>query len=243
MEFSTLNESDLHKSLKILYSETQEGITEVSRDGYIYDIVTNSNEIIEIQTKNLSKLLPKILNTIESGYNVKLVHPVVISKRIDLYSQNGTLIYSRKSPKKGSLYTLFDELTGIYPVLLNPKFSLDVIEINMIEERLKLDEKVQSKNKQRRFRKDWIKTNKKLDKILNIRTFKSKEDYLKLLPEGLNKNFCAKDLAIKFENNKIISNKILNYSHLILWVFLHMNIIEYIETKERRKYYKIKQKD
>ena len=56
MGFSTINESNLHHSLKVLYSEIYQGETEVEQDGYIYDIVSKNGNIIEIQTKNLSKL-------------------------------------------------------------------------------------------------------------------------------------------------------------------------------------------
>ena len=60
MGFSTLNESKLHNSLKILYQELYEGQTEVEQDGHVYDIVTKNENVIEIQTKNLAKLLPKM---------------------------------------------------------------------------------------------------------------------------------------------------------------------------------------
>ena len=83
MGFSTLNESKLHNSLKILYQELYEGQTEVEQDGHVYDIVTKNGNVIEIQTKNLAKLLPKILDTIEKGHNVKLVHPIPLVTRIE----------------------------------------------------------------------------------------------------------------------------------------------------------------
>ena len=84
MGFSTLNESKLHNSLKILYQEIYDGQTETEQDGFIYDIVTKNGNIIEIQTKNLAKLLPKILKTTENGHNIKLIHPVPITTRIEL---------------------------------------------------------------------------------------------------------------------------------------------------------------
>ena len=74
MVFSTLNESNLHNSLKILYQEIYEGKIEVEQDGHVYDIVTKNGNVIEIQTKNLAKLLPKILDTIEKGHNVYVLN-------------------------------------------------------------------------------------------------------------------------------------------------------------------------
>ena len=229
MQFSTLNESDLHNSIKILYSETYEGTTEVEQDGHIYDIVTKNGNVIEIQTANLAKLLPKIEDSISKKHNVKLVHPVCITKRIALYDNKGTLISKRKSPKKGNIFDIFKELTGIYTLLLNPHFSLEIVEIEMTEVRLRTDNLVQTLNKRRRFRKNWIKTNKKLDSILNTRIFNSKEDYTNLLPP-LPENFCAKDLnkAAKISNG-----------NLVLWVLVRMGVIAQTEKKGNTKYYKI----
>lgn len=239
MPFSTLNESSLHNSLKTLYCTIYDGQTEVEMDGHIYDILTKNGNVIEIQTRNLSKLLPKILDTIEKGHNVKLVHPIVITRRILLKDKSGNKISNRKSPKKGCIYDIFDELTGIYPVLLDPHFSLEIVEIEMTEERIRTDQNVQSKNKRRRFRRNWNKTNKKLDKILNTHIFNSLNDYLALLPENLPSEFCAKDLDKELKNNLKIPSKTRANSHLIIWVFKHMNIIKETGVKNRSHYYTI----
>ena len=171
MGFSTLNESKLHNSLKILYQEIYEGQTEVEQDGHIYDIVSKNGNVIEIQTKNLAKLLPKILDTIEKGHNVKLVHPIPLSRTIETCDADGKIISRRKSPKKGSIYDIFRELTGIYPLMTNPHFSLEIVEIEMTEERIRTDQPVQSKNGRRRFRRNWNKSGKRLEEIINTRRF------------------------------------------------------------------------
>ena len=239
MSFSTLNESSLHKSLKILYQEIYDGETEVSRDGYIYDIITNNGNAIEIQTKNLSKLLPKILTTIENGHNIKLIHPVIITNRIELKDEDGNIISRRKSPKKGHILDIFNELTGIYPVLANPHFSLETVEIEMTEERIRTKEPVQSKNGRRRFRRDWIKSGKRLETILNTRRFSKAEDYIKLLPQ-LPSPFCAKDLKKALSESDGVPKRIAQNPHLILWVLAHADFIEESEVKNRSKYYIVK---
>ncbi len=231
MEFSTLNESKLHHSLKVLYQELYEGDTEVEQDGHVYDIVTKNGNIIEIQTKNLSKLLPKILDTIEKGHNVKLVHPLPLSTSIELKNEEGNIISKRKSPKKGSIYDIFRELTSIYPLMTNPHFSLEVVEIEMTEERVRTSEPVQSKNGRRRFRRNWLKTGKRLDSIINTRRFSNADDYLKLLPP-LPQPFCAKDLKTALDKMQNIPKRSIN-AHLILWVLSHAGLIERTETKKR----------
>lgn len=236
MEFSTLNESKLHNSLKILYQEIYEGKTETEQDGFIYDIVTKKGNIIEIQTKNLATLLPKILKTIENGHNIKVIHPIPVITRIELKDEDGNIISKRKSPKKGSIYSIFRELTGIYPLITNPHFSLEVVEIEMTEERVRTDQPVQSKNGRRRFRRNWNKTGKRLDTIINTRRFSKSEDYLKLLP-ALPQTFCAKDLRNAISEQKALPACTANEAHLILWVLSHAGLIEQTETKGKTKYY------
>lgn len=230
MQFSTLNESSLHKSLKIIYSEIYDGQTEVKKYNHVYDIITKKGNAIEIQTKNLSKLLPKIYDTIQKGHNIKLVHPVILENTIELYDSQNNLLSKRKSPKKQNIYSIFKELTGIYEVLLNRHFSLEIVYIKMTETRMRTLENVQSQNKRRRFKKNWIKTNKRLEEIVETKHFNSKDDYLKLLPE-LPDTFSSKDLEEK------IGKK--NNPNLILWVFAHMNIIKHVESQGRKKFYRI----
>lgn len=236
MGFSTLNESKLHNSLKILYQEIYEGQTEVEQEGHVYDIVSKNGNVIEIQTKNLAKLLPKILDTIEKGRNVKLVHPVPLITRIELQDEEGKIISKRKSPKKGSIYSIFRELTGIYPLLTNPHFSLEIVEIEMTEERVRTNQPVQSKNGRRRFRRNWNKTGKRLDTIINTTRFSKPNDYLKLLPP-LPKPFCAKDLKQALDKAPNIPKHTAD-AHLIIWVLSHAGLIEQVETKDRSKYYR-----
>lgn len=239
-KFSTLNESSLHNTLKIFYATNCDGKMEVEKNGFIYDIFTKDNQAIEIQTKNLSKLSTKIKKTLENGIKITLVYPLVISTKIILTDENGKLIYSRKSSKKGCIYDFLKELTGLYDLLLAKNFSLEVVYINMIEHRVRTEEPIQSKNKQRRFKKNWIKVNKKLDEIIKIEKFNKKEDYLKILPENLPDEFCAKDIRKYFLNEKKVPSRVYNNTNLITWLFYRMGIIEETKTENRSKYFKIK---
>ena len=237
MGFSTLNESKLHNSLKILYQELYEGQVEVEQDGHIYDIVTKKGNVIEIQTKNLAKLLAKILDTIDKGHNVKLIHPIPLITKIELKDEDEKIISKRKSPKKGSIYDIFRELTGIYPLMTNPHFSLEIVEIEMTEERIRTKEPVQSKNSRRRFRRNWLKSGKRLDTIINTRRFSKPQDYLELLPP-LPESFCASDLKKALEAQKNLPSRTAANAHLIIWVLSHAGMIEETEKKGRTKYYR-----
>lgn len=238
-QFSVLNESSLHNTLKIFYAEKTSGKTEVKKNGFIYDIFTNDNQVIEIQTKNLSSLAKKIKKTLENKIKFTLVYPLPISTKIILTDENGKLIYSRISPKKANIYDLLKELTGIYNFLLHENFCLEVIYINMIEHRVRTEELIQSKNNRRRHKKNWIKVNKKLDEIIKIEKFNSKEDYFKLLPKELNDEFCAKDIKELMKKDKNIPSRIYNNANLITWLYFRMEILEETKTENRSKYFKI----
>ncbi|MCR5187374.1 MAG: hypothetical protein K6C97_00455 [Treponema sp.] len=110
----------------------------------------------------------------------------------------------------------------------------------MTEERIKTSEPVQSKNKKRRYKKDWIKSNKYLEEIINTRRFNSKEDYLKLLPSTLKEEFTNKDLRLELEKDKSIPARIYKNPNLISWVLLHMDLLENTKIDKRTKYFKIK---
>ena len=108
----------------------------------------------------------------------------------------------------------------------------------MTEERIRTEQPVQSKNGRRRFRRNWNKTGKRLDTIINTRRFSKAEDYLALLPP-LPENFCAKDLKNAISEEKDQPARAAGNAGLIIWVLVHAGLIDFIETKGRTKYYKI----
>ena len=68
------NESNLHKTLKLFYSDKFNGKTEVPYQKWICDIITESNSIIEIQTSNLQALKEKALSAINDKINFTIIH-------------------------------------------------------------------------------------------------------------------------------------------------------------------------
>ncbi|MBQ0166627.1 MAG: hypothetical protein KBT02_05950 [Treponema sp.] len=225
---NTYNESDLHNTLKHMYTMTYGGHTEVSTGKYVCDVVTDTGDVIEIQTANLGKLYPKIRDLLES-HKVTLVYPLVVEKTIELTDEGGGRISRRKSPKRPNIYSMFDELTGLYPILLHPGFTLEVLSVSVVEHRMRTAEPVQLVNKSRRFRKNWIKTGKSLGEIKGRRTFTGKEDYLALLPASLPESFCANDL---------IETEVGKKARIMLWVFRKMNLVTLEEKRGRCNYYR-----
>lgn len=225
MVINTLNESSLHKTLKEIYALQDGSKTEAEEDGVVYDILNEDGSVIEIQTKNLSKLLAKSLEAIKRR-KITIVHPIIVSKTIETYDKDGKLILRRKSPKKENIYSVFRELTGLYPVLLEENFTLELLEIEMTETRIRTEEKTQSKNKRRRFEKDWVKTGKKLDQIFSKTVLKTRDDYLSLLPSGLNETFTRKEISEKLKQQKRAPASSYQNISLMTWVFEKMGLLE-----------------
>ena len=109
---NTFNESNLHNTLKELYAYKYNGKTEFFDGKYYYDILTSENEVIEIQTKNLSKLLPKLCTILESGKKITLVHPLVITKTIITTDCDNNII---------CFHTFISKLFINYSILLSCK--------------------------------------------------------------------------------------------------------------------------
>ena len=235
---NTYNETDLHKFFKEKYSTTNKGFTEVKVENYICDIFTENSEIIEIQTSSLYKLGPKI-EDLHEKYKIKVVFPFPFFKYIENYSESGELISCKRSPKKNKWINIFTELFGFLPLILEEKAELEIIAISITEKRIKTEKPVQTKNKSRRFLKNWYKIGKSLKEIIEVKTFKNKMDFIKILAEEFlfNKidmnNFTATDLKNFFTKRKL---------YLVISLLHKSGLIEFSKTEKNKKYYKLSKK-
>ena len=234
--FSTLNESALHKSLKIFYAERYGGKTEVQVEQWICDIVCDEKTVIEIQTKSVSSLHRKAAALLARGKKIIIVHPIITRKKIRTFNTSGKEIYAKASPKKESVYSMLRELTGLCDILLHENFSLVCPLVTAEEKRVQTEEPEQSKNGRRRFKKAWQKTDKSLVSIEGEIIFRDKENYIALLPAALPEEFSSAELShfLKKEGKP--------YANLILWLLYKMNLIERTEKKGRLFYYRYRQK-
>lgn len=220
---NTYAESQLHRTLKNLYAADSQGKTEQEVLGKICDIVTEDGSIIEIQTGSLSKLHGK-LGLLLPHYKVKVVYPLVVRKTIETRKKDGVLVSRRKSPKKQCLLDMFSELTAIFPYLLHTNFILEVLEVSVVEHRIKENTPVQLANKSRRFKRDWYKEDKSLEIIHTTHQFASAEDYLALLPKELPETFTIKKASSMLKGRNIPR---------MLWVLRKMGLVEQVGKQGR----------
>ena len=182
----TRNESSLHKTLKFQYTQPY-GKTEVLVGEFVTDGISKSGEIIEVQTGSFAPLVKK-LKEICIMRRVRIVHPVVVSKIIEVYEANGIFLYRRKSPVKGSLWNIFDAL--IHAPLLPLEKNL-VIELAMID-----ITEIRKKDGKGSWRRKGISIQDKVLSAWHERIlFKSPGDYKCFIPFKKGKEFTVSCLA------------------------------------------------
>jgi len=177
----TLNEKPLHADLKRWYAEPGDRI-EVPVNEFTVDIV-RGDLLIEIQTGNLSRIKRK-LTKLTASHAVRLVYPVSRDVWIVRHPGKGR----RKSPRHGSMDSVFEEFVSIAPLLAHPNFSFQVVFIQ--------EEQIRHFDKTRNWRrKGWHVSERRLLQVLNQRLFEKPRDMLALLPKSLCMPFTTEDLA------------------------------------------------
>lgn len=232
---NTYNETELHRTLKEMYAAKYSGKTEIQENGVICDVLCDDPDrtVIEIQTKGLYKLLTKILK-LKDDHKIRVVHPLITNFIIEQYDEAENLISRRKSPKHLSLLDIYDELMGIYPLLNERWFTLEVVPVCCTERRVRTKEPVQLANKSRRIKKNWFKAGRKLDSMQESIIFNGLGSYLDILPPKVQElrngtPFCAKDLA------EAGCGK---HNYRILWVLKKAEAVEPYTKKGRTTYYR-----
>lgn len=180
-----LNERSLHASLKEWYAEPGD-VTEVRLDGYVIDLVRDGR-LIEFQTRNFSSIGRK-LRKLVSTYELHLIHPISSEKWIVKVDPSGERVLSRrKSPRRGKLTDIFDELVRIPDLMSEPGFSLEVVLIQ--EEEVRCDD---GKGSWRR--KGVSITDRRLLDVVERAKFETPRDFLRFLPDSLTDPFSNRDL-------------------------------------------------
>ena len=181
-----LRETALHESLKQIYAEQTQGVTEQSVDGYIIDVVTPS-ELIEIQTGNFSNIKIK-LGRLLTNHHIRVVYPIPVEKTIRLYDRDQLhILRERKSPARGVPAVAGVELMRIPEIVLHPNFILEIVMVKVLEERA--DDGAGSWR-----RKGISILGRTLLEVMDTIIFEGKESYKLLLPATLPERFTHKDL-------------------------------------------------
>lgn len=182
---NTYNEKSLHVQLKDWYARPGDAF-EVPVGRFIIDIVRD-DLLIEIQTRNFSALKKK-LNKLLEDHQVHLVYPVEQEKWLIKLDGKGKPQNRRKSPKRGTIEHVFQELVYVPQLMNHDNFSLEVILIQAEELRK------HSKNRGWR-RKGWMTEERRLLNVVESRQFQNREELLSLIPDDIKSPFTTADLS------------------------------------------------
>jgi hypothetical protein len=180
------NESSLHSAVKTWIAEAGDKF-EVMVDGFVVDIV-RGNLLIEVQTRNFSAIREK-LRSLVKNHKVRLVYPIAERKWITHINQDNSRVKKRRrSPKKGQMIDLFDELIRIPQLVREANFELEVL---MIEE-----EETRCNDGRGSWRRRGVSVkDHHLITVVDSAVFKCKEDFLRFLLADLAQPFTSRQLA------------------------------------------------
>jgi len=181
----TLNEKPLHAALKKWYAQPGDRF-EVTVDGFVIDIV-RGDLLIEVQTRNFAALKRKLLVLVPHR-PVRLVYPIAREKWIVKLARDGSRAHRRKSPKRGVIEHVFEELVSVPQLLANPNFSIEVVFIQ--------EEEIRRYTGGRGWRrKGWKTHERRLLQVVDCHLFETPADMAALIPPDMAEPFTASDIA------------------------------------------------
>ncbi len=176
-----MGEKSVHAVLKYAFEPYADN-HEVPLGGYVADIV-GENGVIEIQTRELWRLKPKLTAFLEYC-PVTVVHPIFTAEWIVRIDPETGEISRRKSPRKRIPFDVLEELSPLRDILVNPRFRLSLI---LLETERQDVGKAGSRKKEHLDRIP-------LDFLGEIR-LETPKDYFQLLPDMGPDEFTAAELA------------------------------------------------
>lgn len=182
----TLGEKTLHAALKAWY-QPNNFYQEIKVGRYVADIVTESGQIMEIQTRSFGAMRKK-LDTFLKEYEVVVVHPLAKIKWVRwIDPETGELSQRRRSPKQAKALEICRELYAIKNYLDRPNLHFLIPLLEVEEYKLKNGWSPDGKKGSTRFERI------PLDMLEQVE-LNEKADYRKLLPQGLPEEFTSQDL-------------------------------------------------
>lgn len=169
----TLNEGALHAQLKQWYRRPGD-LLEQQVGSYVIDLVRGPL-LVEFQTGGFAPLRRK-LGLLAEDHRIRLVAPVALTRRITRLSDDGEILSSRRSPKKGCVHDVFDRLVSIPALLAHPNFELEVLLTHEDEVRVFTPGKAYR-------RRGWVVKGRSLVRVEESLRIRSVGDAAALLPE------------------------------------------------------------
>ncbi len=219
-----MTEYSLHFELKDWYTVSGDQL-EVAVEDFRVDIL-RGKLIIEIQTGNFTAIRKKLIKLLLNN-QVRLVFPIAKLKWIVHMSRSGEFVRRRKSPKKGKLIDVFQELVHAPCLIKNRNFSLEVL---LIEE-----EEVRCSDDAGSWRRRGVSVkDRKLLKVFDRIVFRDNQDFLQFLPKELHGHFTNKVLALKLGIS-------IRFAQKITYCLRKMGVICIVGKKRNEILYQVSQ--
>ena len=203
----TRRERSLHAILKY-WADPEESHHEVSLPCRLVADIYDGQRITEIQTRNFSKLRPKLARLLPL-YEVTILHPIARTKRlIWVDPESGEMSVPRKSPKSGTVWDAFSELYYIRDYLPSPQLSVRLVFLDM--EEYKLLNGWSRDRKKGACRMERIPT-----ALAGEMTLRSPADFAALLPASLPEPFSTADVAKALRISRKRAGRIVNVLYSI----------------------------
>ena len=223
----TLAEKTLHATLKA-YLEPVPEFREQKLGRYVADIF-NEEGIIEIQTRSLASLRPKLRAFCEVA-RVTLVHPVIRRKWVQWVDpEDGSLSEKHRSPKIGTYYDAFWELLFIRDCLTLPNLTFCFLLVDV--EDLRFLDGYGKDRKRRSTRMDRI----PVELVAQV-TVQTPEDWRQFLP----------DLPEPVFTRKIFAKTIrqpLKRAGVVIQVLEAVSVLERAGNRGREYLYRVREPD
>jgi hypothetical protein len=181
----TLNEGALHAQLKDWYRRPGDLVEQVV-DGFVVDLI-RGDLLVEIQTGGFAPLRRK-LELLTRRHRVRLVAPLPLVRTISRLSDEGELLSTRRSPRRGRVEDIFERLVSIPSLLSCPRFELELILTHQDERRV-------HRPGQAYRRHGWVVAGRRLVSAEQSVRIASPDDAARLLPAGLPELFDTAELA------------------------------------------------
>jgi len=219
-------ETTLHRQLKELYADPHSR-QEVPLDKYRIDVV-RGDVLVEIQLGSIAAIRDKIHKLLVDHY-VLVVKPIIARKHlIKLDKRDGDVVSRRRSPKRGNIMNLFDELVYCTRLFPHPNLCIDVPLIEMEELRFP------GHGRRRRHRdNDFQVQDQRLLKIESIQRFATAGDLRKLIPGTLPTTFHTGHLAEAIGQSRSVAQQ-------VAYCFRHMKITRPVGKKGNAILYRFK---
>ncbi len=183
-------ETSLHRALKDQYGSGAGGRSEVTLKGFRIDAVDGAGLLVEIQSGPLGPLRDKLRRLLPE-HRVRVVKPVVLERRVIRRTRTDWPdLSARRSPKRGAVVDLFEDLVGLARLLPEPNLDLEVLPVSIDEIRIA-----------RRRRPGYRIVDRRLVEILGKLSIENPADLWKLLPEGndWSEPFTTADIARRID--------------------------------------------